>query len=55
MEPNKACVCKLLIAYGTQTGQSKSIAEELKRKASDQGYDTEMLSLDDSVEKVVAN
>ncbi len=44
--------CKLSIIFGTQTGQSKSIAEEMARKASENGYDVEMVSMDDSVEKV---
>lgn len=43
---------KLSIIFGTQTGQSKSIAEEMTRKASEKGYDVEMVSMDDSVEKV---
>lgn len=44
--------CKLSIIFGTQTGQSKSIAEEMTRKASENGYDVEMVSMDDSVGKV---
>lgn len=44
--------CKLFIIYGTQTGQSKSIAEDVKVKAADQGYDAEMMSMDESIDKV---
>ena len=47
------CRCKLLIIYGTQTGQSKSIAEDVKIKATDRDYDAEMMSMDESVDKVV--
>ncbi len=45
--------CKLLIIYGSQTGQSKSIAEDIKTKAESQNYDVELLSMDESVEKVL--
>lgn len=44
--------CSLLIIYGSQTGQSKSIAEDIKTKAETQNYDAEMLSMDESIEKV---
>ena len=42
----------LLIIYGSQTGQSKSIAEDIKTKAETHNYDVEMMPMDDSVEKV---
>lgn len=44
--------CNLLLIYGSQTGQSKSIAEDIKTKADNLNYDVEMLSMDESVEKV---
>ncbi len=44
--------CNLLLIYGSQTGQAKSIAEDIKAKAEIQNYDVEMLSMDESVEKV---
>jgi flavodoxin len=49
MTPQK---CNLLLIYGSQTGQSKSIAEDIKTKADNLNYDVEMLSMDESVEKV---
>ena len=49
MDPQK---CSLLIIYGSQTGQSKSIAEDIKTKAETHNYDVEMMPMDDSVEKV---
>ncbi|KAI9554070.1 hypothetical protein GHT06_019342 [Daphnia sinensis] len=45
--------CNLLLIYGSQTGQSKSIAEDIKTKAESLNYDVEMMSMDDSVEKVL--
>lgn len=45
--------CKLLIIYGSQTGQSKSIAEDIKLKAESLNYQTEMLSMDESIEMVI--
>lgn len=42
----------MLLIYGSQTGQAKSIAEDIKAKAESQNYDVEMLSMDESVEKV---
>lgn len=44
--------CKLLIIYGSQTGQSKSIAEDIQSKADILNYDTEILTMDESVKKV---
>lgn len=45
--------CSLLIIYGSQTGQSKSIAEDIKTKAETENYDVEVLSMDESIEKVL--
>ena len=42
----------LLIIYGSQTGQSKSIAENVKLRADDLKYRVELLSMDHSIEKV---
>lgn len=47
--------CTLLLIYGSQTGQSKSIAEDLKTKAESFNYDVEMMSMDDTVEKVLSS
>nr|CAH0110430.1 unnamed protein product [Daphnia galeata] len=44
--------CNLLLIYGSQTGQSKSIAEDIETKADNLNYDVEMLSMDESVEKM---
>lgn len=45
--------CNLFLIYGSQTGQSKSIAEDIKTKAESFNYDVEMMSMDESVEKVL--
>jgi len=44
--------CKLLIIYGSQTGQGKSIAEDVKLKAEANGYDVQVSSMDESVKQV---
>ncbi|KAK4008203.1 hypothetical protein OUZ56_013355 [Daphnia magna] len=44
--------CNLFLIYGSQTGQSKSIAEDIKTKAESFNYDVEMMSMDESVEKM---
>lgn len=42
----------LLIIFGSQTGQAKSIAEDIKSKADNLNYEPELLSMDESVERV---
>lgn len=42
----------LLIIYGSQTGQAKSIAEDINSKADSLNYAPELLSMDESVERV---
>ena len=42
---------RLLIIYGTQTGQAKSIAEDVKLKAMEKNYEVLVLSMDESVKE----
>jgi flavodoxin len=46
------CHCQLLIIYGSQTGQAKSIAEDVKLKAEGNGYDVQVVSMDESIKQV---
>ena len=43
---------KMLVIYGSQTGQSKSIAENLASEAGNRNYNIELLSMEDAAEKV---
>jgi flavodoxin len=43
---------KMLIIYGSQTGQSKSIAENLASEAGNRNYNIELLSMEEASEKV---
>lgn len=43
---------KLLILFGSQTGQAQAIAENVASLAQQRGNDTELLSMDEAVAKV---
>jgi sulfite reductase (NADPH) flavoprotein alpha-component len=45
-KPVKAAVCKITIAYGTETGNSKRVASEFAAKAKKNGINAKLVSLD---------